>query len=234
MKVSVFQPTYLSWIGFYKIIEWADHFVFLNDVQYENHSWQTRNRIKGSAGPIMLTVPIVRKFPQDINQVKINYATHWVKKHLKSIEMNYSRSPYFEEFYPRLEKIYQAKPAKLVDLNINIIKDICDFLDIKTDFYDSTDLKVSHLKKNEKVVAILKKMQATQYVHGVAAWEYMQPQVKLYEQAGIKLIPCQFDHPVYPQLHGDFVPYMSIIDAIFNCGKEKTKSILQNIKFESL
>lgn len=95
MKVSIFQPTYLSWLGFYKAIAWADKFVFLDDVQFENHSWQSRNRIKSATGELILTVPIIRNFPQNINEVKINYSRDWIKSHLKSIQFNYSRAPFF-------------------------------------------------------------------------------------------------------------------------------------------
>ena len=229
MKVSIFQPTYLSWIGFYKVIDWAERYVFLDDVQYENHSWQSRNRIKSSQGELMLTVPIIRNFPQNINQVKINYSRDWTKDHLKSIQMNYSRAPFFKDFFPLLESFYQTKPAGLLELNVNIIKGICEFLDIKTDFHYSSALGLdSELKQNGKVVAILKKMEADQYVHGAAAWEYMKKQVELYDN--IKLIPLKFEHPVYQQLYGEFIPYLSIIDLIFNCGQAEASAIIKNVK----
>ncbi|MEK7531879.1 MAG: WbqC family protein [Patescibacteria group bacterium] len=230
MKVSIFQPTYLSWIGFYKAIEWADTFVFLDDVQFENHSWQIRNRIKMAEGELMLSVPIVRNFPQDINQVKINYTTNWVKKHLKSIELNYSKAPCSREFFLLLKSIYQAQPEKLVALNVNLIKGICSFLGIKTDFRCSSKLGVGNLDKNEKLVAILKKLSADHFLYAEGAWGYMEKEINLYYDNNIQLTPLTFVHPVYTQLNGTFIPYLSIIDMIFNCGKDKTVAILKNIQ----
>ena len=100
MKISIFQPTYLPWIGIFKAIAWADKFVFLDDVQFENHSWQSRNKIKSANGEIILTVPVIRNFPQNINEVKINYGKDWVKNHLKSIQQNYSKSDNLNNFFP--------------------------------------------------------------------------------------------------------------------------------------
>ncbi|MFA4833315.1 MAG: WbqC family protein [Patescibacteria group bacterium] len=230
MKVSIFQPTYLSWLGFYKAIAWADKFVFLDDVQYESHSWQSRNRIKTATGELILTVPIIRNFPQNINRVKINYSCDWIKGHLKSIQMNYSRANFFKESFPLLESFYKTKPESLLELNVGIIKGICKFLDIKTDLYFSSNLGVGDLQKNKKVVAILKKMEVGQYLYAEGAWEYMEKEIDLYRNNKIQLVPLKFVHPVYRQLYGEFVPRLSIIDIIFNCGKDKTIEIIKNIK----
>lgn len=230
MKVSIFQPSYLSWLGFYKAIAWADKFVFLDDVQFARQTWQNRNRIKTLQGALWLTVPVVRNFPQPVKEVKINYSRNWMKDHLKSIQFNYSRAPFFKEFSPVLESFYQARPEKLIELNVSIIKEISDFLGIKTDFYYSSKLGMGELNKNKKIVAILKKLSADQYLHAAGSREYMEKEIELYQDNGIELIPLKFEHPAYEQLFGEFIPYLSIIDAIFNCGRNKTKLLINNIK----
>lgn len=229
MKVSIFQPTYLSWIGFYKAIEWADTFVFLDDVQFENHSWQIRNRIKTAEGELVLSVPIVRNFPQDINEVKINYSTNWVKKHLQSIEFNYCKTPYYKDFSPILESVYQAQPEKLITLNVSIIKGVCNFLGMETNFRYSSELEVRNLHKNEKLIAILKKLSADRFLYAPGAWGYMEKEIHLYRENNIQLMSLTFAHPLYTQRHGTFIPFLSIIDMIFNCGKDKTMATLKNI-----
>jgi len=230
MKVSIFQPTYLSWLGFYKAIAWADKFVFLDDVQFESHSWQSRNRIKSATGELVLTVPIIRNFPQNINEVRINYSRDWIKSHLKSIQFNYGRSHFFRDFFSLLESFFQTRPEKLLELNVNIIKGICDFLGIKTDFYYSSTLAVGDFNKNEKVIAILKKLSAEQYLYAEGAWEYMAKEIDLYQNNKIQLVPLKFTPPVYGQLYGEFISRLSIVDIIFNCGKDKTAEIIKNIK----
>lgn len=230
MKVSIFQPTYLPWLGIFKAIAWADKFVFLDDVQFENHSWQSRNRIKSPAGELILTVPIVRNFPQNINQVKINYSRDWIKDHLKSIKLNYSRAPFCKEFFPKLESFYRYQPGKLVGLNIRIIQGICDYLGINYNFTYSSTLGVGELSKNQKLVTILKKMEADQYLYAEGAKEYMEKDLALYADNGIKLVPLKFEPPVYSQLYGEFIPRLSIIDLIFNRGKAGALDIIKNIK----
>jgi len=233
MKVSIFQPTYLPWLGFIKAIAWSDKFVFLDDVQYENHSWQSRNIIKSNNGELMLSVPIIRNFPQKINEVKINYSQNWIKKHIKSMRLNYANNAFFNEFFPYLEVVYQRRPEKLLDFNVEIIKNICEFLEIKTDFYYASDLDAAELRKNDKVIAILKKLGADQYLHAEGSWEYMQEALGEYQKNKIELIPLRFEHPEYKQLHGEFISHLSIIDAIFNCGRAEVKAMINDIKLEN-
>lgn len=229
MKVAIFQPTYLPWLGFFKAIDWADRFVFLDDVQFEKHSWQSRNRIKSPQGDLVLTVPTVRNFPQNINEVKINYAQDWVKKHLDSMQSCYNKVPFFTEFFPVLEDIYQRVPKKIMDLNVIIIRQICEWLKIDTEFSFSSDLSTADLHKNEKLIAILEKLGADQYIYAQGAKEYMEEARDQYSSKNIKLIPLCFEHPIYPQLHGNFMSHLSIIDAFFNCGKMNTRIMLKNI-----
>ncbi|MFA6171602.1 MAG: WbqC family protein [Patescibacteria group bacterium] len=230
MKVSIFQPTYLPWLGFFKVIDWAETYVILDHVQFEHHSWQHRNRIKGQNGALTLTVPIVREFGQNINKVKICYDKNWIKKHLDSVRMNYSKVPYFQDFYPLLESYYANPPEKLIDLNLRIIKGLCEYLGINTEFVLSSGLGAGDLRKNELLIDILKKTRAAEYLYAAGAAEYMNEAKALYEAAGIKLIPLEFEHPVYNQPHGGFISHLSIIDIIFNLGKEKTIEIIKEIK----
>jgi len=230
MKVSIFQPTYLPWLGFFKAIDWADKFVFLDDVQYESHSWQSRNRIKSVNGELILSVPIIRNFPQNINEVKINYAKDWTKSHLKSIEQNYSKTRKLQEFFPRLNRILNSQPEKLLDLNVSIINEICNLLAIECEMYFSSEFGVNKLQKNDKLLAILDKLGADKYLYAEGAAEYMKPAFEDYVKNNISLTPLKFEFPKYKQLYGDFISHLSIIDIIFNCGLDGTKKIINDIK----
>lgn len=231
MRVSIFQPTYLPWLGFFKVIDWAEQFVILDHVQFEHHSWQHRNRIKTKDGALTLTVPIVRDFGQPIMDVKICYDKNWIKKHLDSVKMNYSKTPYYKEFMPVLEEFYAHPPEKLLDLNLRIIKGLCEYLGINTEFIFSSELGADGLKKNDLVLDILEKTGATEYLHAVGSAEYMAEARDRYDGVGVKLIPLAFEHPVYPQAYGAFISHLSIIDVIFNAGKENTAKIVKEIKF---
>ena len=233
MKTAIFQPTYLPWLGYFKAIRWSDCFVFLDDVQFEKSSWQNRNRIKSSQGDLMLTVPVVRNFPQLIKNVEINYAQNWVKKHLQSIQNNYQKAEFFEEFFPVLEEVYKQAPEKIMDLNVTITKKICEWLEIDANFRFSSEFGVEDLQKNEKLVTMLEKIGTDEYIYAQGAKEYMKEAWGEYGSKGIKLTPLSFEHPVYSQLYNDFVSHLSIIDVIFNCGRVGTKEMLENIKLLS-
>ena len=75
------------------------------------------------------------------------------------------------------------------------------------------------------IINIVKELGCHRYLSGIGARDYYVPE--LYEQAGIEVIWQAFEHPVYPQQYGGFIPYLSSIDLLFNCGIEKSRRILR-------
>ena len=216
MRVAISQPTYLPWMGYFGLMDAVDLFVFYDDTQFVKQSWQQRNRIKTSKGELWLTVPVVRQFGQEIKDVKIDNSTNWSKKHIRSIMYNYEKSPYYEEFYPIMEDLYNQKWQTLLELNLSIIKTLMDFTGINTETMLSSELNTTGTK-TDRLVEMLDKIGATEYVSGPAARSYLDKE-KL-EENGFSLYWYEFEHPVYPQLYGEFIPYLSAIDLIFNTGE---------------
>ncbi|HIP90469.1 MAG TPA: hypothetical protein EYH22_02865 [Candidatus Nanopusillus sp.] len=229
MRVVILQPMYLPWIGYFGLIDIADVFVFYDDVQFVGSSWQQRNRIKISNGSwIWLTVPVIKKFGQKINEVKINNNKNWAKKHWKSIFYAYTRAPYFKDYANVFEKFYKRRWEYIVDLNVTIIKEICKLLGLdSTKFIFSSQLNVEG-KKTDRLINILNKIGADEYISGPGAKAYIEPEK--FKKAGIKLYWFEFNHPVYPQLYGEFIPYLSIIDLLFNMGDRSLEVIREGEK----
>jgi len=148
MIVSIHQPGYLPWLGFFKKIQSSDIFVFLDDVQFEKNGWHNRNKIKTSENWMWLTVPVNAKLGTNLNQIRIDYSSKWIKKHKKSIELNYSKSEFFDKYWSNFENIYEKKYELLVDLNMAFIKKIMEFLDIKTKILFSSSLEITEKKKD--------------------------------------------------------------------------------------
>ena len=119
--VSIHQPTYLPWLGFFNKIISSEKFVFLDDVQYEKNGYQNRNKIRTHEGDIWLTVPVKTKSTTLLKNVEIDYSFDWIKKHTKSIELNYSKTRFFNNYWDELKKIYNKKHYNLITLNIDII-----------------------------------------------------------------------------------------------------------------
>ncbi|MDI6839375.1 MAG: WbqC family protein [bacterium] len=225
MICAIHQPQYLPWLGYFDKLLRSDFFVLLDDVQYKKNEWQNRNKISTSHGWQWLTVPVHYTFGQKINEVLINNKTNWGKKHLHSLVINYSGTPYFKDYRAFFEEVYSKKWEYLCELNIYLIKNLATFLGIQTELVKSSDLQVDG-QKTDRLVNICKKLQADIYLSGEGAREYLD--LSLFENEKIKVVFQNFNHPIYPQvkLDGNFQPNMSVIDLLFNYGKDSLK-ILQ-------
>ena len=227
MKISIMQPTYLPWIGYFGMIDLSDIFIFYNDVQFVKRSWQRRNKIKTPHGWTWLTVPVISSFKEKINKIRINNDMNWPEKHLKSIKFNYKSASYFNEFQDILEIIYSETFEYLADLNINIIKEIARFLNIKTKFMLSSKLESSGMK-TDRLISIInhwKENKECDYLTSPSTKHYIEP-IK-FKENNLNLYWYYFSHPKYSQLYEEFISYMSIIDLILNVGSSKTIELIR-------
>ncbi len=223
MKAVIMQPTYLPWIGYFDLMDQSDIFVLLDHVQFSKHSWHQKNRIKTPNGESMLTVPIIRKHPQMINETKINNSQPWQKKHLKSIQLSYAKAKYYDKYIGFLEDIYSKKIERLADLTIPIILWAKEELGIECKILKSSELNAGGAKVN-LVVDICHKIGADEYLSPLGSKEYIDEN-NIFEKENIRLEYHHYVHPKYSQLWGEFKPYMSVIDLLFNEDGEALKII---------
>lgn len=222
--VCIRQPGYLPNIGFFKKIQSSDIFVYLDDVNYVGHGWDNRNQIRTDREFMKLTVPIVRKSTELLKDVLISNTENWSEKHCRGIELNYNKAPYFEKYWNNIEEILKGKWDRLIDLNLTLIEFFNKELEISTKTVLSSELGIKS-KASKKLSEICKKLNADSYLSGVMGKEYLDEQI--FEDNGIEVVFENFQHPVYRQFHGNFIPNMSIIDLLFNEG-ENSKKIIQN------
>jgi hypothetical protein len=215
MLIAIHQPQYLPWLGYIDKIDKADVFVILDNVQYKKNEWQNRNRIKTAQGCQWMTVPVLYRFPEKINEVRINNKENWSRKHLQALITNYSNSTFFDNYRSFFDDIFSHNWNRLVDINIEIIKFLISTLDLKTKLVIASDLKLRE-EPTERLVDICKILDGNKYLAGKDGNKYMN--LELFEEEGIEVIFQDFKHPVYQQLFGDFEPYMSAIDLLFNYG----------------
>lgn len=218
MIVAIHQPNFLPWMGYFYKIYKSDIFVFLDNVQFTKNGYQNRVKIKTSQGELWLTVPVRHKFGQLTSEVKFNTLENWREKHLKTLEMSYKRTPFFSILFDLLQKIYFKKDwINLSELNIALIEEVCLYLGITTRFVLASSLNVSGSSTN-LLIDIVRNVGGNIYLSGRGGLKY-QDEEKFSEHQ-IELVYTDFRHPVYPQLWGDFIEGLSIIDLIFNCGKD--------------
>ena len=224
--VSIHQPGYIPWMGFFKKIQSSDVFIFLDDVQFEKNGWHNRNKIKTAENWMWLTVPVRAKLGMNLNEIKIDNSVKWINKHKKSIELNYSKTEFFSEYWKGFETIFEKKYEFLIDLNIEFINQILEILDIKTKIIFSSSLGISE-KKSERILEICKAVNSSNYISGIMGEDYLNKED--FEKNGISIDFQDYQHPIYKQNYESFLPNMSIIDLLFNEGNN-SKKILRESK----
>lgn len=223
MKVFISQSNYIPWKGYFDAINEADVFVLYDDAQYTKGDWRNRNRIKTDSGLQWLSIPVQTKGKnyQKINEVKV-LNQHWIIKHWKSIVHNYQKAPFFNEYSPMFEDLYMTAMGYqfLSQLNYHFLTAIAKKLEIKTDFYLSSEFDFRG-NKSEKLFHICKALQATHYISGPAASSYLEQD--LFHRNNMEVIWMDYTaYPEYTQLFGSFEHYVSILDLLFNTGPAAT------------
>ncbi len=218
MIVSIHQPQYLPWLGYFDKIEQSDVFVFLDNVQFKKNEWQNRNRIKTSDGWQWLSVPVIHSFTQKISEVEINNTVQWGRKHLNALVTHYSKTLYFKEHVSFFEQAYTQEWTCLADINIHLIQYLAKALGL----LDKKFVIASELKpmegSTERLIDICKQVGGDVYLSGKDGAEYLE--TELFKEESIQVIFQDYRHPRYKQLYGEFEPFLSVIDLLFNCGPD--------------
>ena len=226
MRVTILQPSYLPWLGFFEQMHRSDQFVLYDDVQFTRRDWRNRNRIRVQEGSVWLTVPVIQKnkYEQSLLETKIDNSTSWKRKHLESIRCHYSKTPFFELYFPWCEKTFNREWNFLLDLSLETIQYLKGELKINTPLLRSSELGGSG-NKSERLISICKQLGATQYLSGDSAKNYISE--KDFSDQGIELEYQKYQHPEYPQRYEGFVPFLSTIDLLFNCGDKSMEFLKQ-------
>jgi hypothetical protein len=225
MLITIHQPLYMPWLGFFHKAILSDAVCILDNVQFADGDYIHRNRIKSSSGYKWLTIPVDKKnhFNKSINQIQI-IGNNWGKEHTRLLEIFYVDAPYFSLYYEELRNIITNKPSDLlVDLDMAIILFLFDKLEIETNIVLASTLKAKG-KKSELIVSICKELEANTYLSGQNGRDYLN--ISDFNDAGIEIAFQNYLHPIYPQLYSGFLPNMSVIDLLFNCGPRSKEIIL--------
>ena len=220
-RVAVHQPNYFPWIGYFAKIARVDVFVLLDDVDFQSGnatSVTNRTQIKTRSGPLRLTVPVARKGSRLLRDVEVDYGRKWARKHLDTLRFAYAKSVHVDPVTTLVQDVLGRAPARLAELNLDGIAALCRLLSIETRLVVSSTLALRSTEKNERILEICEKVGAGAYVSGAGARRYNDPDA--FAAKGIALEYLDFQCPEYPQLHGEFVPNLSMLDALFNVGGE--------------
>jgi hypothetical protein len=222
-KVAILQSNYIPWKGYFDLIAAVDEFILYDDMQYTRRDWRNRNQIKTPQGLSWLTVPVrvKGKYHQTIRETEID-GEEWKQIHWRTLQANYKRTPHFEEIMSLLEPIYlSAEHSHLSQLNRSLIEFVCLYLGIRTKITSSWDYNLID-GKTERLATLCAQAGGTEYISGPAAKDYVVESI--FTNMDIKLTWFDYvGYPEYPQLWGDFQHGVSILDLLFNCGKDASK-----------
>ena len=217
MKVLITQSNYIPWKGYFDAINKADVFVLYDDMQYTKRDWRNRNLIKTAKGLQWLTIPVQvkGKYFQKINETIVS-EKDWNKSHWDQIRNAYRQAPYFKTYQSFFEDLYKSSNEEyLSKINHSFLSSICGLLGISTKFMWSHEFELKG-DKSEKLLNICRELNATHYISGPAAKDYLDE--SLFKAENITVEWMEYNYNEYPQQFPPFQHGVSIIDLLFNCG----------------
>jgi len=224
MNCAIMQPSYFPWAGYFNLINKADTFVFLDDVQFSKNSWHNRNSILVKQRKIWITVPLKKsKLNTKLNEKIIDNFNDWKSKHIKTIKQSYASHQFVADLN-ELTDFLQGLDCKIIsELNISLIKFIASKLKIGGNFINSSQINVDK-KRTDKIIEILTNLKATNYFSPLGAKEYLTKD-NFKKNTNINLtinnfVPKQYSQPEVKK----FVTHLSVIDVIANLGWTGTRN----------
>lgn len=219
--VSIHQPLYIPWLGFFDKIKQSDIFIILDDAQFDKSDFIHRNRIRIPQGKKWLTIP-VDKHHIPINQIRIKNSLltkkgkKWYDDHWNNIKDNYKDARFFEAFENQVSELYQEEYDVLSEFNSNCILKLTKMFDINTKIIYSSKFNFDS-KSSQKLLDLVQAVDGTKYISGALGINYLD--TKIFKEQNIEVEFQSFNHPVYEQRYEGFESSCSSIDALFNLGK---------------
>jgi hypothetical protein len=226
--VSIHQPNYLPWLGYFLKIARSDVFVFLDDVQFSKNGYTNRTRVLGTGEPRWLTVPVSYEFGDIIRDVKVA-DPEWRSQHIDKLSTLYQFSPHFHETRSKLGDLYDSLPSdNLATINRLLVEGIINLLSINRNILRSSDIPVAGLVGDDRLIALIQSIEgATGYLSGRGGANY-QDESK-FAAANLSITYNDFEHPQYAQETGAFASGLSVIDAAFQLGWEGAAKLLAKL-----
>ena len=230
MNVGMMQPTFLPWLGYFELIYKSEIFVFLDDFQFSVQSYHQRNRLFVTKGQVdWYTVPVRKSlsFQMPLNKTQITEGTPWRTKLWKRIEQNYGKAKYFKAYEETIKNWLLSPSSNLAEQNIAFIKIICEIIGIQRVFLKSSEFP-SQKQRSERVVELLQWSNAHCYYCANGSFDYMF-QDHIFPVSDIEVLFQNFHPKAYPQVGSpdNFVPYLCVLDALFNVGPDETAELIK-------
>lgn len=221
--VAITQPTYLPWLGYFEQMAQVDYFVFLDTVQFQKQSWQSRNRIRDHSGnTLWLSVPVAsHQLADRICDIRIApERTNWRRKHIESVRTHLGGTPHLDSVMDILQACLNGKHKYLVDLNIELIKRVQDRLNIRTPSVRASELQATG-RRADLLLAICTELGCERFRANAGSRVYLQDEEERFSQAGVTIDYQSWKHPEYHQRGDDFQVNLAWVDPISHLGWDR-------------
>ena len=228
MRVTIHQPEFAPWLGFFHKASLADSLILLNDVQFRKNYFQNRNRIRNARGTSWITVPVERSsLSTKISEVRIAATTNpqWAQRIGSTVTQAYHQASYFESIFAEFSTHLMQAGDSLVDVNIPLLRWMLHEFGQTCKVLLSSSLAVNSTG-SQRILDLCLAAGAETYVSGISGRDYLD--LKEFERAGIRIEFQQFHHPVYNQLHSGFVPQISALEVLFLFGPSSSQLLQPN------
>lgn len=224
MIVSVMQPYFFPYLGYYQLVAQSDLFIFLDDVNYINKGWINRNRVLVNGEPSFITVPLSGASQNRmINEIEVNYQEKWDEKMLRNIEMNYKKAPFFESAFPVIQSVVSAKQKSISQLCVLSISKVFDYLELNPNYSFSSILNPEKEKAGEeRIISLVAQNKGNIYVNPEGGQELYH--LEHFQNANLELKFIKMTPTAYKQIKAvDFIPYLSMIDVLMHVSSEEIR-----------
>lgn len=226
MRVVVSQSMFFPWVGFLEQLRLADFFIRYDDVQFSKGGFTNRVQIKTAAGVRWLTVPLSGlRLGQSIKEVRIDNGRDWQSKHRELIRQAYRQAPFFDDMLSVIDSVYAKPYQTIADLSYASILALAEYFGLANhlSMIDVSNMGIGGCG-SKRVFDVVRAVGGTVYITGHGARNYLDHQ--MFEDAGISVQYMEYRCLPYPQLHGEFTPFVSALDLIANCGRDGKRFIV--------
>lgn len=144
--MSLFLPTYFSPISQYIAIANSDEVLFETEDNFQKQTYRNRCYIYSPNGKQLLNIPVKHTTTPSKKKTKdtlVDNSVSWQNQHLKSLQIAYRNSPFFEFYEDDLLPILSKEYKYLLDLNIDTYLFITDALQINQEYTKTKEYIVS-------------------------------------------------------------------------------------------
>ncbi|MBN2693426.1 WbqC family protein [bacterium] len=233
MKVAIMQPYFFPYIGYFQLINSVDKFVIYDDVSFIKGGWINRNNILINNNKQLFTIPLsnISSFNTIKNTTidKKNYPI-WLKKFEKTIYSSYKKAPYYEKIESLIFDVLKTQVESISDLNRDLLIKISEYLNIKTEFVNHSEVYNNSSKKGEeRIIDICLQESAKTYINPIGGIELYSKDN--FNKNGLELKFLKSKNIEYKQFNNEFIPWLSIIDVLMFNSIEDIQKMLNEYEF---